>query len=422
MIERRSLRRFIHSIRSVITYGAANLAGLFAMMLAVPILTRIYSPDQYGIVGMFNSAVALLPLVLGANGHLLMLWRYHTSTPAERNGTVTATARVAMTAAILLGLLVAGALFLGAIDTQVAAMSLGAIMTSILAVPALLAAHAFQARAEPARYFSLASAIPVLGTVATVLFAVLLLPDWRSRVVGGIVGAGITVRWSLRALKSVDISINWRGPSQLVPLLRFGVPLIPHVVGLWSINFADRFLLAGLSGLEDAGYYTVAYSISLGVAALHDGVSRFFAPRLAKWVAADSEDGRVKGYRFARIYVLASLASLPVVIPAVLFVANLLLGSAYAPSFRFLVPLVIAQTLAGPSGVFTAFLYVDGRTGTRAVISSLGAIFNIAATILGIRAIGPIGAAYATLFTMGLMSTMTYVAAQKTRNDIVPAA
>ena len=236
----------------------------------------------------------------------------------------------------------------------------------------------------------------------------------RQLIENAAIAAGVTAAWSgVSLLRRGALRFGW-DPASVRALLRFGVPLLPHTLGLWASAFLDRFIVAGAAGMASAGLYTVAVSVALGIGAVHDGVSRFFAPRLARWSVDASGAGLRKGARFFHGYAAAAILTIPLVTMATNWLVGWFLPDEYAEVESFLFWLVATQALIGISRMCTGYLYAAGKTGTQSVVTVASAVVGLALAVVGVAAYGAIGAAYASLATAVVQVTMAYVAARRT--------
>ena len=69
--------------------------------------------------------------------------------------------------------------------------------------------------------------------------------------------------------------------------LNFGVPLIPHVIGGFSIAAADRFIINEKLGLAAAGIYLVAVQLGMGMGLIADACNKAFVPWLYEQLKLD---------------------------------------------------------------------------------------------------------------------------------------
>ncbi len=108
----------------------------------------------------------------------------------------------------------------------------------------------------------------VLATIAFAIFALLLL------------------------FKGHLVKVCWQ-PSKAKEALRFGVPLIPHIVGIFLLNTVDRAVITYELGVDKAGIYMAAIQISMAVSIILGAVNKTFVPwlfeRLKRGNDAESE-------------------------------------------------------------------------------------------------------------------------------------
>ncbi len=406
--------RVLTAGRAIGLYAAGGLATSVVGFLALPVFTRLFNPEEFGVIGLFTAAVGLLAPVMSLGGFVFIL--YDTSEPEERAG---------VPGAILVIATAGAAIALGAGLAAVAVTELPMVL-AVLAVGTawgnvwiLVRLHAYQRASQPGRYFVLSAVPPVAAFVATVLFAIAI-DGWEPRIYALAVVAGLGALWSAQSLQRSG-AVDWsRATARLREVASFGAPLIVHTASIWVVGFTDRFFVAELEGLEAAGVYTVAYAIGLGISAAHDGVSRYFVSRLPNWVA--DSPGRARASRFCYGYTLAALLSIPLAIPLAILGLDLLAADSYSGGAELLLWLVPAQTLAGVARVFTGYLYIERRTRQRAGLSAAEAVLNVILTWFLVSALGVIGAAVATFITYAASVIGTYLLARRGGTLLSPSA
>jgi O-antigen/teichoic acid export membrane protein len=273
----------------------------------------------------------------------------------------------------------------------------------------LLRLHTYQANQKPASFFWMSAAPPLSAFILTLALAAIV-DDWASRLIALLATAVLAGGWaalSLRAESRMSLSL---GRQRLGEVFRFGAPLIVYTASIWIIGFTDRFIVAERLGLADAGVYTVAYSLALGVSSLHDGVARFFVSRLPNWVETD--EGQVTASRFAFRYSVIALLTIPLLIPLAFLGLNLLAAEAFADGSELLIWLIPAQAFGGIARLFTGYLYVERRTRARALLGAGEATLNVVLTWILVGIYGLVGAAIATLVTYAVSMVGTFLLAR----------
>ena len=92
--------------------------------------------------------------------------------------------------------------------------------------------------------------------------------------------------------------VPWRRPrpfdQHLVRgTLLLGLPLVPHFLGYWALQLADRAVLAGIVSIATLGVYTLAATLSLPALILVQGLGQGFMPTYAAAATSDVERARL---------------------------------------------------------------------------------------------------------------------------------
>ena len=412
--QRAPIKRILVGSAEMALYGGANLIRPAFGLLALPLYAWIFTPEDFGVIGIYTAILGLLVIVIPVNGPVYVLWNRARLGDAASARAVSATVQIAS----LLALAAAG-LGIGTwliFDPSFAPMwiTLAAAATAWLTTWIVLDTHVHQADDQAGWFFVVNAAWAIGGPLATVLLAFTVSDDWTARIGGMAIAAAVVAAWSATSLRrrgAVALPVE---RSDRSGVLRFGLPLLPHTVGLWAASFLDRFVVAAIAGIEAAGIYTVAFSIALGVNAAHDGVSRWFAPKLARWTSEDSEAGLERASLFTAGYAAAAVVTVPVLWIVVSALADLVLPDSYDGVGEFLIWLIIAQALIGIARILTGYLYAAGHTGTQSVITIIVAGVGLGLAVWLVSEYGAIGAAYAAVASSCVRLLLTSVAAWRT--------
>jgi O-antigen/teichoic acid export membrane protein len=407
-MKRPFLANLIEMAQAIGLYAAGALAASVIGFVALPLFTRIFSPADFGVIGLFTAAVGLLTPSLSLGGYVLVI--YDRRPLPDRSGVPEAVMVVAsLGTAVAFGTVLACWL-IGCVDRVPWVLVALALATGWANTWVMLRLSVYQSEQQPKAFFGLSS-IPPLAAFALTLALAGWVDGWAPRVwaLGSV--AGVAALWSARSLQ-IRYGLSLRsGLTQLRAVARFGAPLVIHTASIWVVGFTDRFIIAEREGLAAAGVYTVAYSLGLGVSAAHDGVSRYFASRLPEWI--DTQSGRLRASRFAYRYSGIAILSIPFLVPVALVGLRVLASDAFSDGTELLVWLIPAQTFAGVVRVFSSYLYIEQRTRHRAVLSAVEAVVNLVLTWVLVGSLGVVGAAIATLITYLLSVVATFVLARR---------
>lgn len=264
MIRESLLRLTRHSI----VYGAGQAIGRGLQVLLVPILTRLFSPAEYGVLDLLGlvAAIASFFIVMGLDGALARFF-YESEDERARRVMVTSSAvwRLFVGGAIALVLV----LFAPAVSTLLFGDDAFAKYVRLVALTLPFSAYVLfhndvlRVTFQPWKFIALNLANTLLLAGLTVLFVVV----WRKEVSGALwarlaADAGtaalgfVLIRRTLVA--RVDRTVLGR-------MLRYGLPVIPAAIAAWVIGYADRWILVRYLDLTAVGVYAIAVKVGFVV-------------------------------------------------------------------------------------------------------------------------------------------------------------
>ncbi len=240
--------------------------GLLALgnLLLLPLVTRIFTPATLGLYSLVEAGLTL-GATAGLMGQKFAYLYFFARQPRAAHGALLGNALlIAGGAALPLGLLLA----LAYGSPQIMARFGAAPLAQAWLLPALLLGGAVQAmlitalRAE--RRIAQAGLLAVVNLVvwlaastALVLGAELGLPGLLLGQLCGQVAA-ILLAWLRPA--------GWRGlavsPTQLGPMLAYGMPLMLGLLARYALDSLSRFLIAAWAGIDAAADYLIALRIA----------------------------------------------------------------------------------------------------------------------------------------------------------------
>ncbi len=256
-------------------YTIGNFLPRVGSFLLVPIYVRFLTREQYGTVSLITSLAAFLAIVfrLGMEGALM---RLHFDEAGARQRALYSTLTSLVVLASLAGSII-GALALAPFFEQVFSgvplAPYGLIGIGIAAATAASFAPGvfFRATGQASSFLAYTSAIFGVSSVASVFLVVV---GWGAlgilggQLAGALFGLGITL-----VLIAKIAGVAWQ-PSLIPPALRFGLPLVPHLMSAWALRLSDRILIGLLIGLPatqalgELGAYSLGYQLGYVITVL----------------------------------------------------------------------------------------------------------------------------------------------------------
>jgi len=209
--------------------------------------------------------------------------------------------------------------------------------------------------------------------------------------------------------RAVSLKLSW---EKIKSSLRFGLPLVPHLIFSWVLLSSDRIILESLTDLSHVGLYNLGYQIGflmgMFVAAINLAWNPFF------YKTAENQDSAPDLIaQAARWYVV--VVSL-VATGLILFSREIILvmaADSYHGAVLVVPAVVIGHLFQGFHCLAAASIFYRKKTGWLPLLTGLAAATNIALNFLWIPRLGILGAAYATTVAFVIQFAGSFVLGQR---------
>ena len=393
-------------LSSASIYVLANVANAAIPFLLMPVLTRHLSPEEYGIVAMFQVLTGFVGPFVGLNVHGAIQRRYYDEDAADLPAYVGSCLAILACSALVAG----GALaLLGPWVSELASFPRSWLWAVVVTSACQFLVHIrlviWQAGVKPERYglFQIAFTLANLGL--SVWLVVGQGWGWEGRVVGltgayVVFGIGSLVGLALSGWIRLDVR-----PAYVSNALRFGVPLIPHTFATYAITATDKIFITNYIGVEETGVYLIAVQLASVLSILAVSVNRAVTP----WVYAQlgHEGG---GRKVARLIYASMPATLAVaVVGSVLSppFLELYVGEAFVRAGDFVPWLMLGQAFNAVYLVVVTLVFYAEKTHHLLWMTLAAAALNVALNVPLTAAYGANGASIATAVTFFVKMALT---------------
>jgi O-antigen/teichoic acid export membrane protein len=189
------------------------------------------------------------------------------------------------------------------------------------------------------------------------------------------------------------------------PLLRamnrFGLPLVPTALFLWTTNFSDRFFLVKLTDAAEVGLYSVGVRIASAMVLLLTAF-RLAWPAFAYSIESDEEAKRTYAFVLTYLTLIASWVALGLALLAP-WLVDVLATEEFAEASRVVGPLAFAAVAFGGYIVIAIGSGRARRTQFNWVVTGAAAALNVTLNLVLIPPYGMMGAAVATVAAYSVM-------------------
>ncbi len=405
------------------SHGAVYTGGIFLMragnFLLLPVYTALLTTAEYGTVGVLKQTVQVLVLLAlcGQELSMLRLGIQKESSEQQRG--------------ILAGTLLSFVMGLGLLISCLAAVTwplyqdyldgiplwpLGAVALSWVATTAAfrLILSNLQQREQPREHTKLNLLRWLFLLVFVGVFVVwlrwgalgLLLAISLSFALGAVCG----LRYLPGEVRfGIDRGVLRSG-------LSYGLPIVPHALAAAVLQSADRIVLAGHSGLEDVGRYTLAAALASIVVMVSGGLHRAWSPFFLR---VDAQ-GDAPDWSHVRRLSFFALAGVGGVCLGVGLTARLLIDIAankdYASADTAIAILAFAAFVSAYYLVASAVIFAEQKSVRWiAAVTIPAMLLNVALNLAWVPSWGLNGAAWATLVSSAAMTLGAGVLARRTR-------
>lgn len=192
--------------------------------------------------------------------------------------------------------------------------------------------------------------------------------------------------------------------------LKFNIPLIPHYLSQVVLNSSDRIMIERMVGANEAGIYSLGYSLSLVMILFNSALMASLSP----WIYQKIKDRKEKD--IARI-AYACLIGIALVNLALIALApeavKIFAPKEYYDAIYIIPPVAMSVYFMFAYDLFAKFEFYYEKTKWIAVATMASAVVNIITNYIFIKLFGYQAAGYTTLVCYILYALFHYVMMRK---------
>lgn len=398
-------------------YLFSNILNAVIPFLLLPILTRYLSPAEYGEVAMFQTLLGALGSFVGVSVAGVAGRKYYDKnlTDIEIGRYIGVCLQVLIVSAFVVFVIVFFireylAVWLG-LDKQ---WILLAVLLSTFTVVVALLLGQWQVRSKAKKYGALQVSKSILDMGLSLLFVVVFLLGADGRISAQIIATGffaIFALWLLRRDKLLSFFV-WN-TSYFKEIIKFGVPLIPHVGGVFLLVSFDRIVINAELGLAEAGIYMVAVQVAAGVGLVFDAINKAYVPWLFEKLKEDEPEQKKKIVRYTYLWYLVIIVGAGLGFVVGPWLVMMIAGPGYEQAGDIIGWLLLGQAFGGMYLMVTNYIFYSKKTGLLSVATITSGLINLALLVLLINLLGLSGAAISFCIAMAVRFLLTWWVAQK---------
>lgn len=386
-------------------YLIANLVNASIPFLLLPLLTRYLTPAEYGEVAMFLALSVGLTAFVGISVHGIatnMYYEYGSDKCRQAKFVGSCIHVIFLSALTTLLVIIALSDFiqekLGISQYFIFVSVIVALANSVIQLRLVQ----WQVRKKAKSFGLFQVSFGLCNILTSLLFVVTFNQGSEGRVDAQLISSALFTFIALFFLKKDNLYIiNIFEMSSYKEICNFGIPLIPHIFGIFLLTSFDRVVISDKLGISEVGIYMVAMQLSMGLKVIFDALNKAFAPWLYEQLTIDNNHlVKIKIVKSTYIYCL-SLFVFPLL---TYFLASgaitIIAGYEYEKASGVLVWLVLGQIFAGMYLMVTNYIFYSKRTLPLSAVSMLSAIIHIGLLYIFIDMYGFVGAGVAFAISM----------------------
>ncbi len=401
-------------------YGLARTSTKLVAVFLVPLYTRVFTPEDFGIIALIEVLIGLVGMfaVLGLDGAAAR-WYYDSDEVDDRRATIGSWfwCELAAGAAMAAGLVVfapgVSALLCGSPEYS------GLIRLSAVALPLATAGRVlgswlrYQRRPWATIAFTTAASLATIALI--VLFVLVGRQGLTGLYVAKLIAAILSTAVSVVVLRSwiAAGAFSW---DRLRRMLRYGLPMVPAAVGLWVMMSADRFVLRIYCPTGEIGLYAIATMVASVVALAGAAFTQAWGPFA---FSIQNQNGAPQVY--ARVLDFYSFLGCILCTAIALFaplLLRLLTTEAYYAAASCVALLAFGYFFDGARYIAALGTSLAKNSVPNALSIGIGAAVNMGLNFLLIPSFGRDGAAVATMAAYAC--SVVYLFAASQRNYRIP--
>jgi O-antigen/teichoic acid export membrane protein len=388
-------------------YAVGNALILLAGFVSYPILTRLLSYAQYGVLGYFDAWMLFLTAVikLGSQHSAVRFYPHGASPDALRAyGSTFVLYSLAVSGGVwlLAALILAVATLTGHVSQPVEAWIMLVLLVPTVCISYVTSVLTAEERSDLSvrfdvvqRWIELVAILGIVYFISRTAAGV-----YVARLVAATAVAAVGIAWLVR-----NLPMQWRDRDvrRWLEGVRYGVPMGANEIAYVVLGFVDRLMLKQqLQDFVPVGIYTIGYGLALKInVMLHAALGVAYNQVSIRLYETEGPRAVVQTKRRVLdvlVYVVSAL-----IVGTLTVGKNLLLllaGQDKSQSVPVFVWVAVTYVLSGLLGLCASGLVLHKRSGTLFTLTILAAMANIVLNWFWIPKYGYMAAVYATAISL----------------------
>lgn len=396
-------------------YSLGDLLGKGLAFLMIPLYTHYLAAAEYGTLELLELSTYIAGLLMAMGIAQSVVRFYHEYEEQDEKDRVISVAMISVwgISAVVLPILIifSEEISLFVLDsTEFSKLFILVFISMTINLSNEIPMTLLRIKEKSSLYMAISLARMVIMLSLNILFIVYYGMGVMGILISSLVGSSLSGLFlTIYTLKNIKVSFTF---DQLKQLVTYSFPLVWVWLGMFTINFGDRFIIQRFMDLDAVGVYSLAYKF--GVMGNILVLSPFILTWAPKRFEIVNEPNAKETYAVVFTYFIFALVfvslGISMMIKDVIFI---LADQEYHAAGRY-VPLILASYLFYAVYQYVQFgLLLKKKTKILGTATLLVAGANILLNLLLIPLLGIWGAALATLLSFVLLALSIFPSSQK---------
>lgn len=375
----------------------------------MPVLTRVLTPEDYGIISMQAVILGIVSPFIGLSVHGSISVRFYDMKKEELARYIGNSFFILFMSTVVVScLLFIGSRFVSHWTSFPAQWLFSVVVIAFGQFIILIRMILWQCQGRPFHFATFQILQMVINVGLSVYLIVVERMDWKGRIIAYIVTITLfSIFGFILLIRSGWIKFNF-DRKDIRRGLKFGCPLIPHALGGMLITQTDRLFITNMVGIHDTGIYAVGFQIGMIIEILASSFNRAYVPWLFERLKKEEPAIKLKIVKLTYKYFLVifglaiALAFLaPIFIP-------FFIGKAFGGAVKYIVWIAIGGSFSGMYYMVANYIFYAGATHLLALVTFFTATINVILNYWFIKQNGAVGAAQASTVSFLISFLLTW--------------
>jgi len=278
-------------MKNILIYLFSNIANGLLPLLLLPLYTKYFTPEEYGFIALFQMFFIFFRSMTGASYVTASERNYFShefSNPSYINACFNL---IVITCFILVAISYLLSDYIYSISDLSIAYIFKAVIGGAFSVVVQLRLSQWQVKKKATLYGVLQVSLGVVNNFSGAFLVIFVGMGVEGRIDSifyTYMLFSLLCYLSLLKDKKIKFKINFN--KEYKDILKFSLPLLPHLFGGLLLTVFDRFILKVNFGLEVVGIYMVGFQLMSSIGMLTDAFNKFFSPIQMKLLAGNTYD------------------------------------------------------------------------------------------------------------------------------------